>query len=176
MLELIVLLFGRFSKFSKAKYLKRKDGKSLVEILVGLALLTILGSVIIPEINRYYRAFKFQQRLFEIESTLKWARLVAIERGINVGICVTDSEPNSLLIYDMEQRRSLICTGTLLKRVKIEEGFISLNASGGGSAFDPRGLAIFSTTITLKRTDGNACVEYTLAPLRGFIWRKECQR
>lgn len=97
-----------------------------------------------------------------------------MERSINVGICVTNSEPNTLRSYDMGTRRSQICSGKLLKRVKIEEPFIALSATGGGSAFDPKGLGIFSSSIIVQRTDANICSSYTITPLRGYIWRKEC--
>lgn len=154
----------------------RSNGKTLIEFLTGLVIIAVLSVIALPSLKKYYRTYKFNLRVLEIEGALKWARMFAMERSVNVGICVTGSEPNTLRIYDMGMRRSLICSGFLLKRVKIEESFISLNASGGGSAFDPRGLGIFSSSVVIRRTDDLACYNFTIQPLRGYIWRKECQK
>lgn len=153
----------------------RAFGKSIIELITGLTVVTIISAIAVPELRKIYRTYRFNQRVMEVEGTLKWARLLAIERGVNVGICITRAEPNTLRIYNMGTRRSFICSGELLKRVKIEEPYISLTASGGGSAFDPRGLGIFSSSVVIRRNDVFACYNYTIQPLRGYIWRKECQ-
>ncbi|MEM4675799.1 MAG: prepilin-type N-terminal cleavage/methylation domain-containing protein [Nitrososphaerota archaeon] len=145
-------------------------GLTLLEVLIVVLLISILAGVAIPYITRYYRAYRYNEYVLQVESILKWARLIAMERGINVGICVQN---NTLTLHNMGTRRSGICSGDVIRRVEVKDNFVSLSASGGGSAFDPRGLAIFSSTIRVQGVDGQ-CACYTMQPLRGLVRRGVC--
>ena len=144
-------------------------GLTLIELLIVLALVGVLSAIAIPNIMEYYKNYKYQQYVLEVERTLGWARMVAMERSINVGICVQN---NQLTIHNMGTRRSGICNGEVIKGVVIEENYIQLSASGGGTAFDPRGFAIFTSTIRIIKD--NQCTCYTTQPLRGLIRRGTC--
>ncbi|MEJ5339482.1 MAG: prepilin-type N-terminal cleavage/methylation domain-containing protein [Aquificaceae bacterium] len=148
-----------------------RRGLSLVELFIAITIVAILAGVAIPLVGEYYRAYKYNEYVLQVESTIKWARLIAMERGINVGICV---QSNMLTLHDMGTRRSGICNGDGMRKVEIMDNFVQLNATGGGSAFDPRGFAIFSSTVFVRRTDTERCECYTLQPLRGLIRRGTC--
>jgi hypothetical protein len=97
-----------------------------------------------------------------------------MERSANVGICVQGRE---LLVTNMGTSRNILdaCSSALLKRLAVDEGFISLT-SVGSTGFDPRGLAIVSTSIYIRRTDDpETCQRYTIQALRGLIRREACQ-
>ncbi len=151
--------------------MRSKRGLTLLEVLIVILIISILASIAIPAFGRYYRVYKYNEYVLQVESTLKWARLIAMERGINVGICVQN---NTLTLHNMGTRRSGICFGDVIRRIEIRDNFVSLSASGGGSAFDPRGFAIFSSTIRIVRNDTQECACYTLQPLRGFVRRGVC--
>lgn len=165
--------------FLQLSHLRKRNlrafGVTIIELLIILSILSILILVALPNIVNFYKIYKYNQYLIEVESTLKWARMWAIESGNNTGICITNTEPNTLRIYNLGSNRSSICVGEILRRIKINEDFIALDATDGGTAFDSRGLAIFPTTITIRLL-GNSelCVKFTTVPLRGLIEKREC--
>lgn len=152
--------------------MKTVRGFTLIELLVAVAVLAILLSIAAPNFFRYYRTYKYNEYVMQVESTIKWARMTAMERNINVAICV---QGNSLVVYDNGVSRQFQCSGNVLRRVNISENFIQVSATAGGGSFDPRGLGVQSSTITVRRTDMNACQGYTIQSLRGAIIREACQ-
>ncbi len=124
---------------------KRFDnGFSLVELLVVIGLIAILASAAIPPITKYFRTYKYIEYATSMENLVRWARLTAIERTVNVGLCI---QGNTLQIINMGANRTNICSGSVINSLQITHNFVSL--SGAGAAFDPKGFAIF---------DGNVCV------------------
>lgn len=126
-------------------------GFSLVELMVVIALITILSAVAIPQINKFYRTYKYIEYTSSMENLVRWAKMTAMERSINVGLCV-DTTNKVLRIVDMGTNRTGICTGTDLNTLRIEHDFVSIG--GSGSAFDPRGFAIFTGNVCL--TNGSS--------------------
>jgi type IV fimbrial biogenesis protein FimT len=147
----------------------RTKGFSLVELLIAMALIVILASVAIPQLQRFYRTYKYNEYVLEVESTIKWARLVAMERSTNVSVCV---QGTSLTVYDNGTSRSLQCSGNVLRTVNITDSFVSIQ--GSSFNFDPRGLGITAGNVQVKRTDTGSCVKYTVQSLRGFILKEVC--
>lgn len=132
-------------------------GFSLVELLVVIGLIAILASAAIPPITKYYRTYKYVEYATSMENIVKWARMTAIERTINVGLCINE---NTLQIINMGTNRTGICSGTVINSLNITDSFVSL--SGSGAAFDPKGFAIFP---------GNVCVTNSSQYYRAVISR-----
>lgn len=126
--------------------LKNQKGFSLVEVMIVIALFAIIAAIAVPSFNRYYRIYKYNQYTASMENLVKWARMTAMERSVNVGLCV-DSTNKTLRIINMGTNRSGICTGTTLQNLQIDDAFVTL--AGSGASFDPRGFSIFT---------GNVCV------------------
>ena len=125
---------------------KFDTGFSLLEVFIAIVVIAIAAGIAAPSLAAYYRNYKFNDYAYSMENLIRLSKIMAMERSINVGLCV-DGDSKTISIIDMETNRSGICTGNILNALQIKDDFISL--SGSGSAFDPRGFAIYK---------GNACV------------------
>lgn len=164
--------------------LKTKNGFTLSELLVILFIIGILLSISIPSLMSYYRTYKYNEYVVKVESTLKWARFRAIERGVNVGICLNNQ---ALTAVDVGRVRVITCNETAIMSVNIEssdQNFVRFEGVNLPIGFDPRGLvfsnqsnsSIESFRIRIKRIDSsNLCTEYVLREMSNFIERRECQ-
>lgn len=128
-----------------------KKGFTVVELLVVLAIISIFALVATADIARFYRIYKYYDYAFSVESLVRFARMTAMERSINVGVCVDDDK--NLSIRNLGTRRTAdACNGTVMRSIRIpqEEGF---SFSGSNFSFDPRGFALSSGNVCF--TDGN---------------------
>lgn len=125
------------------------SGYSLIELIAVITLIAILVSVAIPFMSRLIRYTKYQNYCNSLELLIKQAKILAMERSTNIGICVDDER--TVRIVDMGTNRGAgACVGTTLRILQIEPGDTSFVRFAGSSAsLDPRGFAIFN---------GNACV------------------
>ncbi len=137
---------GRSEQYRTAEH--RDRGFSLVEVLIVVAIMAILAGVAVPAMEKFYKIYKFKEYAYSMESLVKTAKLTAMQRSVNVGVCRQGS--SSLKIMNMGADRSNMCSGTLLRSLEIEDNFVSLQ--GSGSAFDPRGFTISEGS--LCATDG----------------------
>ncbi|MCS7149994.1 MAG: hypothetical protein N2Z40_07610 [Caldimicrobium sp.] len=148
--------------------LSKALGFSIFEFLIILGIILILIRIGVPNIIKISRIYKYNDYVFQVEKLLNYARILSMERSINVAICVTNS--SSMLVYNRGYNRSIVCSGEILGRVMIVDDFVEL--SGGPGAFDPRGLAYTSTSFYVKRKDINSCMKYSLQTLRGYITKE----
>ncbi len=127
--------------------LKGQKGLSLVELLVAISLIAILASIAIPALLKYQRDYTFIDYASQMKYLVKQAKIYAMERTTNVGVCV---QGNMLTIRNIGTSRGAgICTGTVLRTMTVTDSYVTL--TGSGASFDPRGLAIQL---------GNVCVAY----------------
>lgn len=153
----------------------RKNGFTIFELLVVIAIITILVTVSAPPLMKFYRIYKFNEYVNTVENLILLARLKALEQSVNVGVCVQDK---TLTLYNMGSNRSNPCNGTPMGSLNVIEDFISISTSFGlgnsGTAFDPRGLAIFSGHFEVKNTVDNKCRRFCMQTLRGAITTGNC--
>lgn len=130
--------------------LKGQKGFSLVELMIVVSVFAILAAIAIPALFKYQRDFKFIDYASQMEYLVKTAKIYAMERTTNVGVCVSGS---TLTIYDLGTSRGAgICTGTAIRTMTVTASDNYVTLAGSGASIDPRGLAIQL---------GNACVEYS---------------
>lgn len=134
-----------------------------------MCIILILIQIGVPNIIKISRIYKYNDYITKVEKLINYARILAIEKSINVAICVDNFTRMS--VYNLGYNRSVICSGEVLGSVIIADDFVEL--SGGPGAFDPRGLAFTSTSFYVKRRDINRCMKYSLQVLRGHIAREE---
>ncbi|AEH22123.1 pilin [Thermodesulfobacterium geofontis OPF15] len=143
-------------------------GFSLIEFFIVIAILAILASIGFPSIQKLYRVYKFNQYAFELENTVKWAKITAMERSSNISICLNGNE---IRVYDEGTKRSPSCSGNLLRIMKINDTWItpsiSVALSQSGLMFDPRGLTIYGGNVCI--TDGERYFKAVLQSDRGAI-------
>ena len=128
----------------------RDRGFTFIEVLVALALISILALIAAADIRRFYLAYKYYDYAFSMESAVKWARITAMERAVNVGLCVDNDKVFTIRNLGTA-RNADVCGGTIIRTIRIdqEEPFSFV---GSGASFDPRGFAIISGNVCF--TDG----------------------
>jgi len=65
----------------------RQRGLTLIELMVGVAVLSILVSMAVPSFNSLMRKQEFKSQLGLIRSTLAFVRTEAITRKTNIAMC-----------------------------------------------------------------------------------------
>lgn len=143
---------------------KSQRGFSLVELMITVSIVAILSAIAIPALLKYQRDYKFWDYASQMEYLVKMAKIYAMERTTNVGVCVSGT--NLLTLQNIGTSRSFTlacdatneCTGNnpttpcIIRRMEIPSSDNYITLTGSGASVDPRGLAILL---------GNVCVEYS---------------
>lgn len=141
-----------------------KKGFTLIELLAVIALISILALVAGADIRRFYLAYKYYDYAFSMESTVRWAKVTAMERATNIGICVDNSK--LLTIRNLGAVRSTNpCQGTIIRSLQIDQGE-PFNFVGSGASLDPRGFAISFGNVCL--TDGRKFYRISISRFGAF--------
>ncbi|WP_022855463.1 GspH/FimT family pseudopilin [Thermodesulfobacterium thermophilum] len=131
------------------------SGYSLIELIAVISIIAILVSVAIPSMSKFIRYTKYQNYCNSLELLIKQAKILAMERSTNIGICVYDER--TVKIVDMGTNRGAgACVGTTLRILQIEPGDTSFVRFAGSSAsLDPRGFAIFNGNVCVHNSEKN---------------------
>lgn len=130
-------------------------GFTIIEAVVTVGIVAILASIGILTLYRYRHVYAFQQYSSDLEISVRRAKILAMERSTNIGVCVRQ---NRVEVRDIgTQRGAGICTGNILNVIEIspaDQSYISFR--GSGFSFDPRGFAIFSGNVCAQNSRGNS--------------------
>lgn len=126
------------------------NGYSIMEFLIVMAIIGILATISIPYLSKYFRFYKYENYASQLELLVRQAKILAMTKSINIGVCVED-EKTIKLIDKGTERGGGICSGNQTKILKIKpEESSYIRFEGSGFSLDPRGFAILN---------GNVCVE-----------------
>ncbi len=139
-------------------------GFSLIEVLIVVIILGVLSAVGIPLYKETIRDHKLTKYGNNLEYLIKSAKIMAMEKTTNIGVCVDSS--TKLTIYNMGTGRGGgACSGTEVMSMTIDSGDAAgynVSLAGSSGSFDPRGLAI---------STGSACVSNGSKYYKVFISR-----
>jgi prepilin-type N-terminal cleavage/methylation domain-containing protein len=119
-------------------------GFSIVELMMVAVVLGVLAVAGVPIYRNMISDTKVYQYGSGMEHLAKYAKIFAMEKTRNVGICVTSSQ---ITLYDLgTTRSSTVCTGTQITYVHIPSQDVSrygLGFQGTSVSVDPRGIVIY---------------------------------
>lgn len=128
-------------------------GFTLIEALVAAVIVAILATTGILLLHRYRHMYVFQQYASELEMNVRRAKILAMERSTNIGVCVSS---NRVEIRDIgTQRGAGICSGNVISSINVSPSDDFISFTGSGFSFDPRGFAIFLGNVCIQNTKGN---------------------
>lgn len=129
---------------------KNNLGVSILEILIVIVVISTLSAIYFYYEMKNRHIYLFQQYSAELLNLSKRAKILAMERSTNTGVCPRE---HGVYIYDKgPDRGAPICSGVQIGAVEIpqsERNFFRF--TGSGFDFDPRGFAIHNG-------NGNACL------------------
>ncbi|NPA39941.1 MAG: prepilin-type N-terminal cleavage/methylation domain-containing protein [Thermodesulfobacteria bacterium] len=146
--------------------MKKQKAFTTIEILIALAIISIVLIIGIPMLTKYYKTYKFNNYEVELKSIAEWARAKAIERTAYVWVCLNGLSTTctgtscKIEVYDMDSCAGPTCTnGTLINSLLSEDDWLTFNIGNlfptgyNCIVFDPKGLAVTSGSICI--TDGD---------------------
>lgn len=74
-----------------------RDGFTLVELLIVLAILVVVSAATVPALGRWQRELPMREATSLVKERLLQARLLAIDRGISVAFLFQPNEPRFCL-------------------------------------------------------------------------------
>ena len=72
--------------------MKNKKGVSLLECLLVLSIIVILSTFTIPAWNRFFEINRYNNFIMAVESAITQAKIIAMEKSTNVGVCVSETK------------------------------------------------------------------------------------
>ncbi|MCX8075959.1 MAG: prepilin-type N-terminal cleavage/methylation domain-containing protein [Aquificaceae bacterium] len=129
---------------------------SLAEILIVLSIVAILAAIAIPQLHKYRDFYAYQEYASSLELTVRQAKILAMERTTNIGVCVRNAY--SVRVVDMGVRRNAdICSETTISALNIKDADRdNTRFVGSGLSIDPRGFAIQSGGVCVQNTRLNS--------------------
>ena len=148
--------------------MKKEKAFTLVELLIVIGILLILSGVGFYYFSSIYKKEELKKHASILEYFIKEARMYAIQKSVNVGLCVPDNQ--TVQMINMGTQRGDPCSGNIVRKFSVKPPFIikeSVALNKNGLAFDPRGTAIYSGNICLQGEDYH--YKFVLSTGRGYI-------
>jgi len=138
-----------YIKLVMQKLRLNSNGFTLLELILVIAILSIVLSIAVPYAFKYKSIYTFQEYKADLETTVKWAKLKAMENSTNIAVC-SNQTLNSITVYNKGTNRDYPCdgNGTLINTINLDKNIAVVK--DGGFSFDPRGLGIVGGIICFQ--------------------------
>ncbi len=161
---MVFLIFLPSSRIGGCPIIRMEKGFSLIEALIVVVIMGVVAALAIPLYNQSIKDHKLTKYGNNLEYFIKSAKIMAMEKTTNTGICIDSS--TKVILYDMSTSRGGgVDSGTAVTSMDVESydasGF-NTSFTGSGGSFDSRGLAIAT---------GSACVSNGIKYYKVFISR-----
>ena len=139
--------------------MRKENGFTLVELMIGLAIAAIILTVGIPSFNDLVRKNQMTTQANELIGALNLARSEAIKRGSSVSITSTSGDSN------WKDGWSVADGGETIRVYAAQKGQHTLVSDGGDStySYDPQGFINNNDTISLCLNSGATARRITIA-------------
>ena len=139
--------------------MRKENGFTLVELMIGLAIAAIILTVGIPSFNDLVRNNQMTTQANELIGALNLARSEAIKRGSSVSITSTSGDSN------WKDGWSVADGGETIRVYAAQKGQHTLVSDGGDStySYDPQGFINNNDTISLCLNSGATGRRITIA-------------
>jgi type IV fimbrial biogenesis protein FimT len=135
-------------------------------MLIVLLIVTLILAVAINNFPKQQKIYTYQQYISELEAAVRMAKLKAVERSVNVSVCLVN---NSIVVYDKGSDRTNPCdgNGNIIYTINIDSSVATVK--GSNFSFDPRGLGIIGGNICIQSVDGSMYYKISVQALSGRI-------
>jgi type IV fimbrial biogenesis protein FimT len=139
--------------------MRKENGFTLVELVIGLAIAAIILTVGIPSFNDLVRNNQMTTQANELIGALNLARSEAIKRGSSVSITAASGDSN------WKDGWSVADGGETIRVYAAQKGEHTLVSDGGDStySYDPQGFINNNDTISLCLDSGATGRRITIA-------------
>ncbi len=141
-----------------------KKALTLIEAVIVISIIAVLLNIAVLFGPRFMRTYQYKEDVFQTEMAIKNAKLKAVERSINVSVCVNGK---TLTVVNRQRDRSTCsCDGNVLYTVNLSK-YSNFGGNDCRFMFDPRGLAVFPGNVCLS--NGEVFTKFTVASGAGRI-------
>lgn len=136
---------------------KNESGFSLFELMVVIAIISILSAITIPNFLSYRDSANLRGAAFNLKSDLELAKMRAIRGGSNIAVLFTGSRYEIFQDTDADYVKDSGETQVLsrnLDNITVTPNF----ASTVSTAFNNRGQALKTGTVSLKSGDNTIVI------------------
>jgi prepilin-type N-terminal cleavage/methylation domain-containing protein len=72
--------------------LKKNNGFTLIELIIVIALISIMAAASVPSIKRWVDSYRLNDGVYQLKASLAHAKLTSVKEGINVRVVYTVGE------------------------------------------------------------------------------------